>query len=56
MNAPQPKPAPHTIPAPPPGWDKKPVFVQVENDEKRLTIQFPNIDALADWLTKVSSQ
>jgi hypothetical protein len=50
MTAPQPNPAPNTIPQPPPGWDKKPVCVQVENDDKRLTIQFPNIDALAAWM------
>ena len=38
------------VPQPPAGWDKKPIHVQVENNEKRLTIQFPNIDALAAWI------
>jgi hypothetical protein len=51
---PTPKPAPQSQipdgPQPPEGWDKNPVYVQVENKEKRMTIKFPNIDALAGWL------
>ena len=52
-----PKPAPQTqvpgMPQPPAGWDKNPICIQLENGEKRLTLQFPNIGAMADWLDKV---
>ena len=49
MNNQQPKQPPQ----PPPGWDKQPVVVQVQNEEERLTIQFKNIDALAAWMAKI---
>jgi hypothetical protein len=43
-------------PQPPEGWDKKPVHVQIENNERRITIKFPNIDAVADWMSEMMNK
>jgi len=52
-----PKPAPQTrvpgMPQPPAGWDKNPIHVQIENNEKRLTLKFPNIDSLSEWIAGI---
>jgi len=52
-----PKPAPQSQvpgqPQPPEGWDKHPIFVQVENNDKRVTIKFPNIDSLSEWISNI---
>lgn len=46
------KPAIKPLPELPQNWETRPVVVQLQDDQRRLTIQFANAEKMAAWIAE----